>query len=214
MPSDIPGGDPRPGTVADAGRRVRAAADAELVARIRAGDEAAFETIFRTYLAPLSTFAYRYVGSRDLAADLVQDLFLWIWRNRGGWTVQGSLKAYLYSAVRNRGLDVIRHRRIEHRWAEESARERRASWATAAASSGEADDERLAALERAIAALPDRRRQVFLLRWRDRLSYAEIAEVMGTSLKTVENQMTRALQAVRRHARGDARGGFPPAASS
>lgn len=179
---------------------------AEVVARLRDGDEAAFEAVFRAYAEPLCAFAVRYVGSRDVAADLVQDVFLWIWRNRAEWTIQGSLKAYLYRAVRNRALGVVRHHRIERRWAEESTRDKSASGVPAPASGDETRDEQLAALERAVAALPSRRRQVFLLRWRDELSYAEIAEVMATSVKTVENQMARALRAIRH----DVRGGFPP----
>jgi RNA polymerase sigma factor (sigma-70 family) len=96
---------------------------ADLVARVRAGDEAALEAIFRAYATPLCGFAVRYLRSADLAADLVQDLFLWIWRNRSDWTIQTGLKAYLYRAVRNRALDAVRHHQIERRWAEQTVRE-------------------------------------------------------------------------------------------
>lgn len=178
--------------------------DGMLAARVRAGDEAAFAVIFHRYVTHLCAFAYRYVESRDLAAELVQDVFLKIWRNREQWDVTESLKAYLYRATRNHALDFLKHERVEQRWAEAVARERLVDDALtlAAPSADSRADELAAELTRVLDHLPERRRQVFLLRWHHDLSYAEIAELMGTTPKTVENQMTRALRTLREHLRG------------
>jgi RNA polymerase sigma-70 factor, ECF subfamily len=184
----------------DAGRP-----DAELAAQVRAGDEGAFETIFRRHVTHLCTLAYRYVESRDLAAELVQDVFLRLWRNRAEWDLQESIKGYLYRATRNRALDYLKHENVERRWAEDSARARLVDADAHDPTSDVVDD-----LARALTFLPERRRQVFLLRWRHDLSYAEIAELMGTTPKTVENQMTRALRTLREHLSG---GGAPGASS-
>jgi RNA polymerase sigma-70 factor (ECF subfamily) len=170
-----------------------------LVARVRAGDQAALGAIFRAFVLPLSAFAYRSVQSRDTAAELVQDVFYRIWRGHARWEVEGSLKAYLYRATRNRVLDFLRHEKIERRWAERSVREHADEVARSHAPEDEAMEtrDRVAALERALDNLPERRRLVFVLRWRDGLSHQEIADRMGVTVKTVENQLTRAIQALR-----------------
>ena len=187
-PSDEPNARERPGP--DWGR---------LVARVRAGDHAALGTIFRAFVLPLSAFAYRSVQSRDTAAELVQDVFYRIWRGHARWEVEGSLKAYLYRATRNRVLDFLKHEQIERRWAERSVREHAADVGRSHALVDEAIDtqDRVVALERALDALPERRRLVFVLRWREGLSHREIADRMGVTVKTVENQLTRAIQALR-----------------
>lgn len=176
--------------------------DAELVARIRAGDTAAFETVFRRYVVPLCAFAYRYVQSRDVAAEVVHDVFLRIWQRRERLAIQGNLKAYLYRATRNRAVDLVRHESVAQRWTEQATREAAEEQEEQGAPDPLADEPNDAAalaiaVERGLELLPERCRQVFLLRWRDDLSYAAIAAIMGTTVKTVENQMNRAIRTLR-----------------
>jgi len=172
----------------------------ELVARVRAGDAAGLEAIFRAFAAPLAAFAYRYVRSRDTAAELVQDVFYRIWRSREAWHIEGSLQAYLYRATRNRVLDYLKHERIERRWAERSAAQRTDLEAPSLPSADAAVEtaDLVARLEQVLDELPERRRQVFLLRWKEGKSYDEIARLLGVTTKTVENQMTQALRTLRR----------------
>jgi RNA polymerase sigma-70 factor (ECF subfamily) len=173
--------------------------ETQLVERIRAGDAAAFEAVFRAYAMRLCTYAYRYVRSRETAVELVQDVFFRIWQTRERWTIDESLPAYLFRATRNRALDAIKHRKVERRWEARAAREYELGDARFAAAIDEALErgDLTAALERAVRVLPERRRLVFVLRWREGMSYDEIATLMGISTKTVENQMTRALQMLR-----------------
>ncbi len=79
--------------------------DAELVARIRAGDEGGCEALYVAHHGPLWRFAYGYVRSAEIAEELVQEVFLALWRNRADWEVSGSVRAWLYGAVRNRALN-------------------------------------------------------------------------------------------------------------
>jgi RNA polymerase sigma-70 factor (ECF subfamily) len=177
--------------------------DAALVARVRAGDEGALAAIFHAYATRLCAFAYRYVESRDVAADLVQDVFLKVWQNRGRWEIAESVRAYLYRATRNRALDFLKHESVERRWAEQAARDRLVDDAlTSAPSAAEGTRDLADELVRVLDQLPERCRQVFLLRWHHDLSYAEISELMGTTPKTVENQMSRALRLLRERLRG------------
>src|ERR1043166_4031398 len=71
----------------------------DLVARVRAGDEAAFEAMFRAYYDPLCHYVAAYLGSRDAAEDAVQGVFVRIWEDRTRWVVR-DLRHYLYAAVR------------------------------------------------------------------------------------------------------------------
>jgi RNA polymerase sigma factor (sigma-70 family) len=132
------------------------------VARVRAGDQAGLEAILRSFAVPLAAFAYRYVRSRDTAAELVQDVFYRIWRSREAWHIEGSLQAYLYRAIRNRVLDYLKHERIERRWAERSAAQRTDREARSLPSAEEAVEtaDLVARLEQVLDELPERRRQV------------------------------------------------------
>lgn len=181
--------------------------DAELVARIRLGDTAAFEAVFRRYVLPLCAFAYRYVRSREVATEVVHDVLLRIWQHRDRLEIQENLNAYLYRAIRNRAVDVARHEEVGQRWVERAALEaadRYEEGDTAGSPMGGFGDDmsdaaaNAAAVEQALDLLPERCRQVFLLRWRDDMSYANIAASMGTSIKTVENQMNRAIRTLRK----------------
>ncbi len=169
------------------------------VSAIAAGDAAAFEAMFSSYAEALCGFIYGYVQSQDEAEELVHDLFFWIWDHRHEWEVSGSLRMYLFKAARNRALSRLRHRTIERRFQQTMGTED----AALAPRSSQADhevccEELAAAIERAIAALPERCRQVFELNRRQHLSYAEIAAILKISVRTVEVHMGRALVALRK----------------
>ncbi|MBX6332138.1 MAG: RNA polymerase sigma-70 factor [Gemmatimonadaceae bacterium] len=173
---------------------------AELFARFRAGDEGAFEAMFRAYAAPLCTFALHITRSRDLAKEVVHDVFLLVWARRERLDVHTNLRAYLYRATRNRALEVARRDTLFKRWLEETAREQTHDITAHLAPTAHEQlehDEQIAALQAAIDALPERRRMVLLLRWRDGLRNDEVAELLGISVKTVENQITQALRTLR-----------------
>lgn len=159
-------------------------------------DAASIEALFRAHYSRLCDFVNCYVRSPETASDLVQDLFVHLWERCDAGDVPLLTTAYLYTAARNRALKHLRHRRVVARWAERVA--------SAPLPTGPQADERLRtremaeAIRRAIDALPDRCRQIFLLSREKYLSYAEIAEVLGISVKTVETQMWRALKSLRK----------------
>jgi RNA polymerase sigma-70 factor (ECF subfamily) len=130
------------------------------------------------------------VGSAEVAQDLVQDLFLYLWDTRGPRDAVRLSPAYLYVAARNRALKYLRRRRVAAAWIERAAREEAPT-----ADSPEdhyLDSEVDGAVQRAIADLPDRCREIFLLRRRDLWSYQQIAAALHLSLGTVKSQMWRA----------------------
>ncbi|MFL5579389.1 MAG: RNA polymerase sigma-70 factor [Gemmatimonadaceae bacterium] len=168
---------------------------AELRERLRAGDRAAVEELFRDHYAALVGFADGYVRSGAVAEEIVQDVFLNLWRGRDRLAGEGTLRAYLFQAVRNRALNHLRHARHVARHAAAAPRD------DSAPALGDAllvEAELAAAVRAAVDALPERCREVFLLSRGHNLSYVEIARTLEISVKTVETQMGRALKAIRR----------------
>lgn len=168
--------------------------EGRLVASLRSGDAIAFEALFRAYAAPLCDLANSYLHAPDVAEEIVQDLFTWIWAHRHEFSPQHGLRAYLFGAVRNRALNVLR--------GEASARRADASLVTPSARSTDAEL-LVSDLERQILAsvegMPPRCREVFTLLRGQALSYAEVASILGIAPKTVEIHMSRALAILRAH---------------
>jgi RNA polymerase sigma-70 factor (ECF subfamily) len=154
---------------------------------------AQFDELVLSSYARLCQFAYRIVGSRAVAEDIVQDVFASLWRRQGEFDFNDPLP-YLYRAVRNRAISL---RRQEHRragWLAQLARERQES----ESSQSEPESADLAsAIEKAVASLPERRRLIFAMSREQHLSYGQIAQALDISIKTVETQMGRALRSLR-----------------
>src|SRR5215216_4996768 len=79
----------------------------ELLVRLRQGDDAAYEAIFRQWYAPLVAMATALLRDRGPAEEVVQDVMLELWRRRESITFETSLRAYLFQAARNRGLNFL-----------------------------------------------------------------------------------------------------------
>lgn len=166
--------------------------DAALFARMRDGDVAAFETVFRAHYEGLRRFAFSYVYSLDVAEDLVQDAMLAVWERRADVATHTAPVAYLYQTVRNRALDLIAHNTVVERHVTDPT-------AGSAASAPGADELVFASeLERVVhahvEALPPRLREVYRLRRDEGLSNAEIARALGITVQAVYVRMTRAMQ--------------------
>jgi RNA polymerase sigma-70 factor, ECF subfamily len=171
----------------------------DCVQRVRAGDLEAFEALYRVMHPPLLAFAARYLDDVSRAEELVQDLFLDLWRTRADWRVTGSVNGYLYAAVRNRALNVRRRDAVEADWANDEASDGvRALHAMPATADTllEADELR-ARLDAAFKRLPPRCGLIMQMRWHGGLSYADIATALGITTKGVENQLGRGLKALR-----------------
>ena len=162
------------------------------VQRIRAGDEAAFQALFQAYYPRLCRFAMGYVKSHDRAHDVVQEVFIKLWTGRGQWVLRGSLKTYLYQAVRNQALNHLRGEQRRAAYEHEQVTE-------AAKAARTAEDEYqlkelTKAIWEAIDQLPERRRTAFVLHRQHGLTYKEVAQVMGTRPTTVHTQIGKALR--------------------
>src|SRR2546422_3583065 len=155
-----------------------------------------WEAAFAAHYVALCEYVLRFVGSAEAAEDVVQDLFLHLWDTRGPRDALRLTRRYLYVAARNRALKYLRHRRVVDGWLERVNRDPTPRLETPedVCLRRELD----AAVQRAIAELPERCRATFLLRRREGLSYEAIAARRGVSLGTVKSQMWRAAGRPRR----------------
>ncbi len=169
--------------------------DRELLQRLRQGDESAFDALFRAWYSPLVGFAESLLRERAAAEEVVQDVMLEVWRRRETLVVEESPRAYLLQATRNRALNTIRRRRVEERGEPVLRSTMRESEPPPDAALGESELDQ--AIGAAVSSLPDRCREVFELSRVHGLRYAEIAERLGISVKTVEAQMGKALKVMR-----------------
>jgi RNA polymerase sigma-70 factor (ECF subfamily) len=158
-------------------------------------DAPSWDSAFEAYYGPLCDYVLGFVGSAEAAEELIQDLFLHLWDTRGPGDAARLTRAYLFVAARNRALKYLRHRRVAQAWIDRVSREQPPAAETPEDALLEA--ELRAAVEQALAELPDRCRTIFLLRRRDHLSYVEIAARAGVSLGTVKSHMWRAAALLR-----------------
>lgn len=158
--------------------------------RLRANDTRAFDLLFDQYAPELCRFAHGYLKNHADAADAVQECFLKLWERRHFFDEGVIFKAYLYKSAYHAVLKQLRRQRY---WVfEECGGETLIE---------EASPSRLVEYQEleqfyqvAMAQLPARRRQIFVLNRQEGLSYAIIAKQLNISVKCVENQMTQALK--------------------
>ena len=167
----------------------------DVAARIRAGDEHAFEQLFGDTYPRLVRIAAAYVDG-DAAADVVADVFVSVWNARSTWTPV-DVDAFLYRAVRNRALNHVRgvtrelHRRETYQALDIDRSD----------SKPQSDDDlRTTAVRAAVAELNPRQREFVVLRWQEGRTPAEIAELLGTSVRAMTSLQDRTLATLRRRA--------------
>ena len=165
----------------------------EIIRQIRGGDTEAFSSVFRRHYEPLCYFAERYLHDIQVAEGIVQDVFVRMWESRDTLGVQSSLKSYLYASVRNACLNHIKRQSFTTSLDHE---EERPDDATVQPDVQLESNELAEALEKAMAGLAPRCRQIFFMAKYDGLSYKEIAEVLNISMNTVKTQLQRALKSL------------------
>ncbi len=171
--------------------------DQELLAALARGDKKVFENLFHQYYTALCRFSLNHVRSEEVAEETVQEVFLYIWDKRETLNVTTSLKAYLYAAVRNRSINRMKSEQtkmmVQNAYASDQAE-----------SHLQVENELdLPVLQEIVAQgiehLPGRCRAIYNLSRNAGMTYAEIAEELELSVKTVEAQMGIALKKLKAH---------------
>ncbi|MFS2185800.1 RNA polymerase sigma-70 factor [Mucilaginibacter sp. Mucisp84] len=167
--------------------------DEDLIALIRENDLGAFERIYNKYWSKLYLSAYNIIRDRQVAEDVTQEVLVNLWIKRSNLKLT-SLNAYLYTSVRYQVFNVIRSgkvradlfNKLEELFSNNGGEELLS----------EKEINRL--LEQGVAGLPEKCRQIFIMSRKEHLSTKEIAERLGIAPKTVENQLTVALNRLRK----------------
>lgn len=168
--------------------------DTDLLTQLRQGDHAAFDTIFRQWYEPVVRSANRILHDPGVAEELAQDVFLELWRRREQLPDGSSVPGYLMQAARNRALNHLRHLQVQKKsQVFVEALHEPAEQADADTHANELEG----AIREAIAQLPPRTREVFLMSRERNLKYSEIADALGVTVKAVEANMSRALRQLR-----------------
>jgi RNA polymerase sigma-70 factor (ECF subfamily) len=156
---------------------------------------AALSALIEAYFDRLVRFAYGFVTSGDTAEDLVQETFVRLWETRRALHLTSSLRSYLFTAVRHRALNVLKHTAVEGRHATDVQ-------ASAEPVILRVEDQLDAAsvelaVRAAIAHLPERRRTVIRLRYEEELPFQAVAEIMGISEKAAKDLTARTIRELR-----------------
>ncbi len=172
----------------------------QLLLQIAQGDQTAFASLFNTHHQKLGEYIFRLTESYELAQEIVQDIFLKIWKHRADLPEIEHFSAYLFVISRNHAFNCLKQAARE--------RQRKQEWlrynTEALYTERETDSlyqQYHSVLEEAIEKLPPRQKAVYLLSQREGLSYEEIASRLALSFETVKKHKSLALQFIRRQVR-------------
>jgi RNA polymerase sigma-70 factor (family 1) len=167
--------------------------DYELLAFLKAGDEAALSEFYKRYWQPLYVSVNNILKDRQSCEDVIQEVFIKLWDKRESIEIQISVKAYLFASCRYEVFRLIKSQKVRedifdglHERLHEPS-----------AYGSLEHKELLQQINSIVAQLPDKCREVYKLSREENLSHKEIAERLGISTKTVENHITRALAQLR-----------------
>jgi RNA polymerase sigma-70 factor (family 1) len=151
-----------------------------------------FRSIFDQYYESIRSFAYYKTGDVDLADDIVQEVFLKLWTNRKG-VKNDTVKSLLYTIASNTIKNHFKHQKVVYNF----QKQEQSSETSDAADSELRQAELNQKLQSALAEIPEKAREVFLMNRIEGLTYADIAERLGLSVKAIEKRMSEALSILR-----------------
>jgi RNA polymerase sigma-70 factor (ECF subfamily) len=172
--------------------------DSTAITLIKQGSQKAFERLFKDHFKSLHAYAYTFLKDDEQAEEVVQNVFCRVWEKRDQLKTDGSIKAYLYRAVHNESLNYLKHQKVRASFGVYYADEMEQN-----TGGDEPASKKLMAaelqrhIEKAMSELPEQCRIIFQLSRFEQLKYQQIADQMGLSIKTIENQMGKALRVMR-----------------
>ncbi len=155
-----------------------------------------FDGIYIAYFSRLCRFARTYVLSDEAAENIVQNVFMFLWEKHRIIQIRTNLSAYLYTLVKNKCIDYLRHKKVDKDYRAEQALNLAAlEQLDTGLIPGEDIEE---TVMEAINNLPPKCREIFLLSRVEGKKYSKISQILGISVNTVENQMGIALRKLRK----------------
>ena len=152
-----------------------------------------FQSLFDRYYDAIYSYLYYKSGNMELSQDLTQEVFLILWKKRAN-IQQDKVKSYLYTIAHNLFLNEVKHQKVVLKF-----KKRPHSQAVEESPQFQMEESEFKdRLEAAIAALPEKNRVVFLMNRIEKLTYQEIADSLGLSVKAIEKRMHKALKELRK----------------
>lgn len=158
-------------------------------------DDKLFEQLFKAHYKALHAYAAAILKDVDLAEEMVQQMFLKFWEKRELLSISTSIKAYLYKCIYNDSLNYLKHENVKTKY-QDFTKLTANGFGEAASARAELSELQIK-LSEALNDLPEQCRTIFQLSRFEELKYREIADQLGLSIKTVENQMGKALKILR-----------------
>ena len=149
-------------------------------------------------IPPLCLYATSITGELEVAEEIVQDLFYVFWKERESLPILRSIKNYLYGATRNRSLQYLEHQEVRYRYRNTVLAGENPESESYTPQDQLEYKELQSLVNRALGKLPERRLRIFRMHRFEGMKYAEIASSLSLSIKTVEAEMTKALQTLRK----------------
>lgn len=168
----------------------------ELITSLKRGNNLAFETLYRNYWAKVYNFAQIYILAKDEIEDVVQEVFIKVWKSRLSLKEEKNISNYLFVITRNLIFNQTRKKINEKAYKMMVLRSLHTS--NHLEEEIEANDLKFY-IEKLVTKMPKRQQEVFRLSRNNYLSYKEIAEALCISEKTVERHMNEALKFLRLH---------------
>jgi RNA polymerase sigma-70 factor (ECF subfamily) len=169
--------------------------DALYLKGLKEGDRVVFEQLFREFYPILCIYARRYTVSKDMAEEVVQDFFCRLWDKHEEIQVNTAIFSYLRKSVINHCLNHTRKLENDRKMIDYGDNMEEVF----GSADFESNDELTQMVDRALLELPEKRREIFELSRFEGLKYHEIAERLDLSIKTVETQMARSLEFMRKY---------------
>lgn len=166
-----------------------------IIEGLRSGRESAYRQLFEQYYQRLVIFANYYLDDLESARDIVQEFYLYLYESRQAISIQTSLKSYLYSSVKNRCLNQVKHEKVKEKYRNINSNE---------ANFTDPDlEEQMDAIElearihEIVSGLPEKCRQIYIKSRVDGKPNREIADELNLSIRTVETQISKAIKSLK-----------------
>ncbi|SDF40091.1 RNA polymerase sigma-70 factor, ECF subfamily [Mucilaginibacter pineti] len=167
--------------------------DMDLIDRLKADDETAISAIYKKYWQLLYVSAYNVLKDRQACEDMIQELFIKLWKNRAAIEISVSLKAYLYASIRYEVYRQMRSGPVRSDIFDDLPQRLQ----TPADYENIEYKELIAQVSSVVGTLPQKCREVYQLSRDECLTHKQIALRLNISTKTVENHLTKALRQLR-----------------
>jgi RNA polymerase sigma-70 factor (ECF subfamily) len=167
----------------------------QILSQIRKGDIGAYKYLFESYYKELYFFSRKFLGNKEVAEEIVQDVFIALWENKDNLYITKSIKSYLYTSVKNRSINYLKSKINNKDFVgiDEVVKEGNVLQADRLLELSELDD----LIVEAVSKLPPKCKEMFHMSRNSEMTYQEIADALNVSKETVKSQISEALKRIK-----------------